>query len=106
MVSAWRHNAPDHQTQLVPYQNTPWLLVASFVLHLLAYAAGRPLSSKQRRSHFSCVASRKGRCFDTQHVWTFLIYEHVLDYSTFLLNLPFFRIDMVQVCGSKCGRRT
>jgi hypothetical protein len=30
-------------------------------------------------------------------VWTFQVYEHIIDYSTFLLNLPFFRLDMVQV---------
>lgn len=93
---------PDHQNQLF----VPTTTLADSVWRcctLSACAAGRPLTAKQRRSHFSCAASRKGRCFDTQHVWTFLIYEHILDYSTFLLNMPFFRLDMVQVC-QKCRR--
>lgn len=55
------------------------------------------MSSKQRRAHFSSAAHRRGNCFDCDHVWTFQMYEHLMDYSTFLLNLPFFRVDMVQV---------
>lgn len=55
------------------------------------------MSSRQRRAHFSSAGHRRGHCFDRDHVWTFQMYEHLMDYSTFLLNLPFFRVDMVQV---------
>ena len=41
--------------------------------------------------------------FDYNHVWTFQMYEHVLDYNTFTLNLPFFKLDLVQVGGE--GKR-
>jgi hypothetical protein len=59
--------------------------------------AGKPMTSKQRRAHFSSAHSRKGRCYDTDHVWTFQVYEHIMDYSTFLLNMPLLKFDMVQV---------
>lgn len=59
--------------------------------------AGHQLTAKQRRSHFGSGTNRKGRCYDTHHVWTFQAYEHIMDYSTFLLNMPFFKLDMVQV---------
>jgi hypothetical protein len=35
--------------------------------------------------------------FDTEHVWTFQIYDQVMDYSTFKLPLPFFPIEVAQV---------
>lgn len=75
------------------------------------------MSSKQRRAHFSSGYSRKGRCYDTDHVWTFQVYEHIMDYSTFLLNMPLLHFDMVQVstqvvqcwgstCKSTCSTLT
>ena len=45
--------------------------------------------------------------FDTEHVWTFQIYDQVMDYSTFKLPLPFFPIEVAQVRlleGWKAGK--
>jgi len=68
---------------------------------LVSRWTGKPLSGKQRRSHFASSANRQGRCFSTDHVWTFQMYDHTLNYATFHLNVPFFKLDMVQVLGGR-----
>lgn len=66
---------------------------------LVSSWTGKPLSAAKRRGHFSCKSGRQGRLFDTDNVWTFQVYDHVMDYSTFTLPVPFFRVDLVQVGG-------
>lgn len=74
--------------------------IASTPLHFLfacPACAGKTLSAKQRRSHFASSANRQGACFSMYHVWTFQMYDHVMNYATITLNVPFVRVDLVRV---------
>eukprot|EP00878_Enallax_costatus_P023186 GHUV01024650.1.p2 GENE.GHUV01024650.1~~GHUV01024650.1.p2 ORF type:complete len:334 (+),score=107.30 GHUV01024650.1:4074-5075(+) len=59
--------------------------------------AGNPMSAARRRSYFANKGNRQGRFYDTEHVWTFQLYDQSLDYSTFALPIPLFKLDLVQV---------
>lgn len=41
------------------------------------------------------AAARAGRTYSTDHVYTFAIYDHAMNYAEF--RLPFFGLDMVKV---------
>eukprot|EP00879_Flechtneria_rotunda_P002897 GHRR01003113.1.p2 GENE.GHRR01003113.1~~GHRR01003113.1.p2 ORF type:complete len:192 (+),score=51.53 GHRR01003113.1:1108-1683(+) len=58
---------------------------------------GRPLCPGKRRCHFSSKSNREGCVFDTEHVWTFQAYDQSMDYATFTVPVPFFKLDLVQV---------
>jgi len=63
--------------------------------------SGAPLAASKRQAQFRSAAARKGRVFDTEHVWTFQIYDQVMDYSSFQLPLPFFPIEVAQVLSGQ-----
>lgn len=71
--------------------------MALFDPSLVSFWTGKPLSAAKRRRHFSYQSGRHGRQYDTDNVWTFQMYDHVMDYSTFTLPIPFFKVDLVQV---------
>lgn len=59
--------------------------------------SGKAMSPGKRRSFFASRSNRQGRNFDTEHVWTFQLYDQTMDYSTFTLPIPLFKLDLVQV---------
>uniref|UniRef100_A0A383VBM9 Domain of unknown function at the cortex 1 domain-containing protein n=1 Tax=Tetradesmus obliquus TaxID=3088 RepID=A0A383VBM9_TETOB len=71
--------------------------MTAFDAGLVGSWSGKALSGAKRRALFGGKAARQGRCFDTEHVWTFQVYDHVCDYGSFLLPIPFFKVDLVQV---------
>ena len=40
--------------------------------------AGAPLASTRRKRRFWAAQNRAGRCFDTDSVWTFHLWQHVV----------------------------
>jgi hypothetical protein len=62
-ASVWQRRRRQHQR----HQRT----------RVLAYVcptpAGHPLPHAKRRGHFAAASHRVGRCFDTEHVWTFQV---------------------------------
>lgn len=45
------------------------------------------MSGPSRKQHFTSGARRQGKSFDTSHVWTFTMYQHFVDMSTYELNM-------------------
>eukprot|EP00882_Tetradesmus_deserticola_P027925 GHRQ01031071.1.p1 GENE.GHRQ01031071.1~~GHRQ01031071.1.p1 ORF type:complete len:145 (-),score=73.64 GHRQ01031071.1:71-505(-) len=79
--------------------------MTAFDASLVGGWSGKALTGCKRRALFGGKAARQGRCFDTQHVWTFQVYDHLCDYASFQLPIPFFKVDLVQVrrCCSLVG---
>jgi hypothetical protein len=76
--------------------------MTAFDAGLVGSWSGKALTGPKRRALFGGKAARQGRCFDTEHVWTFQVYDHVCDYATFMLPIPFFKVDLVQVRLRAC----
>ena len=49
--------------------------------------AGAPLSSDKRKAYFAAKRNRTGRVFDTDLVWTFHFYQHLVDIGKYELNM-------------------
>lgn len=64
---------------------------------LTSGSSGKAMSSSRRKSFFASEANREGRCYDTEHVWTFQLFDQNMDYSTFMLPIPLFKLDLIQV---------
>ncbi|KAF6248268.1 hypothetical protein COO60DRAFT_1707179 [Scenedesmus sp. NREL 46B-D3] len=71
--------------------------ITAFDASLVGSWSGKALPGSRRRALFGGKAARQGRCFDTEHVWTFQVYDAVCDYASFRLPIPFFKVDLVQV---------
>ena len=64
---------------------------------LLSAAAGNPVSSDKRRKWCDVPKNLSGRQFSTDHVYTFHIWHHLIDFSTYNLNLGgLLNLDLTQ----------
>lgn len=52
-----------------------------------AAAAGAPLPADRRRKWCDVAKNLEGRTFDTEHVWTFHIWQHLIDFSSYRLSV-------------------
>eukprot|EP00775_Hariotina_reticulata_P011814 gene11814-11958_t len=67
----------------------------------LVGSTGGPLPASRRRAFFGSKANMAGRSFDTHNVWTFHLYDQSMDYATFRLVFPLFKLDLVQVLAGQ-----
>lgn len=56
---------------------------------------GGPLSPLGRKRLMHDQSLRSSLVYDTEHVWTFSFWQHLLDLSTFHLDVAFKRIRLV-----------
>jgi hypothetical protein len=57
-------------------------------------AAGEPVSVDKRKAHFSSAAARRSAYFETDKVYTFWIYQHLVNLGTYELDLSVYRFDL------------
>ncbi|KAI8463972.1 MAG: hypothetical protein J3K34DRAFT_441942, partial [Monoraphidium minutum] len=57
---------------------------------------GAPMAAEARRKHFMNERHLEGRRYDTNHVWTFYIWQQVIDVAGYFLDLVVQQYDMVQ----------
>ncbi|KAI8464539.1 MAG: hypothetical protein J3K34DRAFT_526123 [Monoraphidium minutum] len=57
---------------------------------------GEPLPVAARRKHFQAAKNRAGVNFDTQHVWTFHLWQEFIDYAAYVLSLSYSSYDLTQ----------
>ncbi|KAI8468383.1 MAG: hypothetical protein J3K34DRAFT_523009 [Monoraphidium minutum] len=62
----------------------------------LSTRTGEPMGSEARRRHFMMERNRRGRTYSTEHVWTFCIWQQVIDYAGYYLDLLVQDYDCVQ----------
>ncbi len=55
----------------------------------LSAGDGSPLPCDRRRAWYSDPKRRKGRCFEPGLVWTFYFYQHLVDISSYTLNMVY-----------------
>jgi len=48
---------------------------------------GNPFPAEKRRKWCDVVKNLEGKTFDTEHVWTFHIWQHLIDFSTYRLSV-------------------
>jgi hypothetical protein len=48
---------------------------------------GLPLAADRRRKWCDVAKNLEGRTFDTEHVWTFHIWQHLIDFSSYRLSV-------------------
>lgn len=84
---------PGQQPDMLTAQEDMTLYNSS----LVSSWSGKPLSAGKRRSLFASRSNRQGKAFDTEHVWTFQLYDQSMDYSTFTLPIPLFKLDLIKV---------
>lgn len=53
----------------------------------LVQADGSPVPVSQRRAFFSSLENRAGRTFSRAYVWTFYVYQHLVDVSRYELDV-------------------
>ena len=56
--------------------------------------AGKPLTAGRRRSFFMKAENRRALSFETDRVYTFHIFQHLVDCSTYELDLSVYRFDL------------
>jgi hypothetical protein len=57
---------------------------------------GAPLASEARRRLFMADRHRRGRAFTTDHIWTFSIWQQVIDVPGYYLDLVVQHYDIIQ----------
>ncbi|GBF96590.1 hypothetical protein Rsub_09336 [Raphidocelis subcapitata] len=57
---------------------------------------GNPMASDARRRRFMRDVHRRGRTYTTDHVWTFVIWQQVIDVAGYFLDLIVQQYDMIQ----------
>ncbi|CAD7702563.1 unnamed protein product [Ostreobium quekettii] len=62
---------------------------------------GEPISGPHRKKMMSDVRNRTGRKFDTEHVYTFHFWQHLLDLSTFELDLNIKQFSLSRHLGGQ-----
>ncbi|KIY98979.1 hypothetical protein MNEG_8986 [Monoraphidium neglectum] len=62
----------------------------------LSTRSGEPMPSESRRRHFMAERNRRARTFSTEHVWTFCIWQQVIDYAGYYLDLLVQNYDVIQ----------
>jgi hypothetical protein len=45
------------------------------------------MAAEKRRKWCDVVKNLEGKTFDTEHVWTFHIWQHLIDFSTYRLSV-------------------
>jgi len=58
--------------------------------------SGAPINADTRRRMFMAEKWRKNRSFSTEHVWTFYIWQQVIDVAGYYLDLVLQEYDMIQ----------
>jgi hypothetical protein len=54
------------------------------------------MASDTRRRRFMRDCHRRGRTYTTEHVWTFVIWQQVIDVAGYYLDLIVQKYDMIQ----------
>lgn len=61
----------------------------------LTVTAGAPLSADKRRQWCDIPKNLAGRLLDTEYIWTFHIWQHLIDFSTYKLSVGgFVNLDL------------
>jgi len=66
----------------------------------LVVVQGRAMDAEARRRHFNRPASREGREFDTEHVWTFGVWQQFVNLALYELNFGL-KYSLVQHLNSQ-----
>lgn len=62
---------------------------------------GEPLSGPQRKKLMSDSRNRKGHIFDTEHVYTFHFWQHLLDLSSYELDMSIKQFSLSRHLGGQ-----
>lgn len=62
---------------------------------------GEPLPGPQRKKLMSDARNRKGYVFDTEHVYTFHFWQHLLDLSTYELDMSIRQFSLSRHLGGQ-----
>jgi hypothetical protein len=81
------------------------LLLLTLLLLLLLLCAmppGNPLSAEERRRWCDNPAHMEGLWFDPAHVYTYHSYQHIIDFSTYELNVGgLFRVPLLPISDAQ-----
>jgi hypothetical protein len=53
------------------------------------------MAAGRRKRHFWDAKNRAGRCFTTEHVWTFQLYQHFVSLGSYELDM-IYRFDLAR----------